>query len=115
MKAQEFKDFLTEDKDRIIKVLESVGVHKIWETGSELRGAPPDNPNHTAISVNVDTLFCRYYKRDETFRGDLIALIQFFRDESFPDTFRFLTSLRGNMILLQNLRKSENNISRLQI
>lgn len=95
MKAEDFKEYLKEDIDRIYTVLEAVGIHRIWETGGELRGAPPDNDNHTAISVNIDTLFCRYYKRDETFRGDIISLVQFFRKESFPETFRYLASLFG--------------------
>lgn len=95
MKAEDFKEYLKEDIDRIYKVLESVGIHRIWETRGELRGAPPESMNHTSISVNLDTLFCRYYKNDETFRGDIIALVQFFRKETFPETFRYLTSMFG--------------------
>ncbi|MEX3625124.1 hypothetical protein [Viridibacillus arvi] len=96
MKAEDFKSYLSEDIDRIKRVLESVGVHRIWEAShEELRGAPPDTNNHTAISVNVDTLYCCYYKSDETLRTDIIGLVQHMRDESFPNSFRFLTSLFG--------------------
>ncbi|MFA2720578.1 hypothetical protein [Bacillus paranthracis] len=95
MNAQSLKEYLIEDIGRIKKVLEAVGVHRIWETGSELRGAPSDSENHTAISVDVNTLFCRYYKRDETFRGDILELIKLLRDESFSDSFKFVKSLFG--------------------
>lgn len=95
MKAEDFKNYLAEDVDRIYKVMESVGIHRIWETGDELRGAPADTENHTAISVNRDTLFTRYYKRDETLRTDIIGLVQYIRKETFPESFRFLTSLFG--------------------
>jgi DNA primase len=95
MNAQELKDYLIEDIDRIKKVMESVGIHRIWQSGDSLRGAPEETENHTAISVNIDTLFCSYYKRDETLRADIIGLVQHLRDESFSDSFRFLTSLFG--------------------
>ncbi len=95
MNAQELKTYLSEDKDRIIKVLEAVGIHRIWETGSELRGAPADSVNHTAISCNVDTLFCQWYRRDDTLRGDIFVLLGALRDESFTQSFQFVKSMFG--------------------
>lgn len=95
MNAQELKDFIVEDKDRVLKLLESIGIHRIWETGTEFRGAPPESENHTSISVDVNTLFCSYYKRDETFRGDIFELMRLLRDESFSDSFRYVKSLFG--------------------
>jgi len=95
LNAQELKEFLKEDLSRVEKVLESIGCHKIWRTGNEIRCAPPISENHTAISVNIDTLFVRYYRREETFRSDLIGLVQYFREESFADSFRYIKSLFG--------------------
>ncbi|MCY8228762.1 hypothetical protein MOC30_14325 [Bacillus spizizenii] len=95
MNSHELKEYILEDRDRIIKVMESVGIHRIWETGDELRGAPPETENHTAISVNTNTLFCRYYKRDETFRGGIIDLVMLIRKETFTESFRFIRSLFG--------------------
>ncbi|MFJ8247398.1 hypothetical protein [Peribacillus asahii] len=95
MKAEDFKTYLAEDIDRIRKVLEELGVHRLWETGDELRGAPPDTNNHTSISVNINTLYSTYYKRDDTLRTDIIGLAQYLRNESFPQSFKFLTSLFG--------------------
>lgn len=95
MDAQAVKDYLAEDIERIEKVLESIGVHRIWRTGSELRGAPPDSDNHTSISVDVNSLFCSYYKKDETFYGDIYQLVGLFREEQFKDSFRYIKSLFG--------------------
>lgn len=95
MKAEEFKEYLKDDTDRIIKVMESVGIHRIWQSGDEFRGAPPDSQNHTSISVNIDTLFCKYYKRDDTLRTDIIGLAEHLRKESFTESFKYLTSLFG--------------------
>lgn len=95
MDAKGLKKYLLDDLNRVKKVLESVGCHSIWETGNEIRCSPPDSNNNTAISVNIETLFCRHYRKDETFRGDILGLIQELRNESFSDSFRYIKSLFG--------------------
>lgn len=95
MNAENFKEYLKEDLERIEKVLESAGCHSIWRSGDEIRSATPDGRNHTAVSVNVDTLFCRVYQEGETWRGDIISLVQYFRKEKFSETFRFLKGIFG--------------------
>jgi DNA primase len=95
MNAQQFKDYLIEDLERIEKVLEEVGCHRIWRAGDEIRSATPTGTNHTAVSVNTETLFCRVYQEGETWRGDLISLVGYFRKEEFKVSFRFLKSLFG--------------------
>jgi len=95
MNAQQFKDWLSEDIERIEKLLEEIGCHRPWRTGDEVRCAPPESNNHTAISVNVDTLYCRYYREGETFRGDILSLTSLLRNEDFPATFRFVKALFG--------------------
>lgn len=95
MNSTELKEYLVEDIERIEKVLEAVGCHRLWRAGDEIRSAPPEGSNHTAVSVNTDTLFCRYYKEGETFRGDIFQLIGLFRNEGFGESFRFVKSLFG--------------------
>lgn len=95
MNAEELKEYLKEDVERIEKVLESIGCHRIWRTGSEIRCAPPRSQNHTSISVNIETLFCKYYKEGDTFRGDIFSFLQYMRNESFSDSFRFTRSIFG--------------------
>jgi len=95
MNAEELKEYLKEDIERIEKVLESIGCHRIWRTRSEIRCAPPHSQNHTSISVNIETLFCKYYKEGDTFRGDIFSFLQYMRNESFSDSFRFTRSIFG--------------------
>lgn len=95
MNAKEFKEYLSEDIERIEKLLESIGCHAIWRTGDEVRCAPPDGKNHTSISVNVDTLYCRFYREGETFRGDILELTKLIRNEDFPSAFRFARGVFG--------------------
>lgn len=94
MNSNQLKDYLREDIERIERVLEAIGISDVWRTGSELRGAPPNSRNHTAVSVNCDTLYCKHYSA-EVFRGDIFQLIQHFRKEDFSSSFRFVLSLFG--------------------
>lgn len=95
MNAQSVKDYLKEDLQRVEKLLEEVGCHGMWRTGDEIRCAPPDSTSHTAIAVNIDTMYCCWYKQDDTFRGDILSLVQLLRKEPFPESFRFVKGLFG--------------------
>ncbi len=86
---------MMEDIERIEKVLENIGVHRIWRARGEIRGAPPDGNNHTSVSVNTSTLYCKMYSESETFRGDIFQFIQHIRKESFGESIRFVRSLLG--------------------
>ncbi len=95
MNSAKVKEYLKEDVERIERLLEEVGCHMLWRTGDEVRGAPPNGRNHTAVSVNTETLFCRVYGEGETFRGDIFQLIGLFRNEEFGESFRFTRNLFG--------------------
>ncbi|MFC9727524.1 hypothetical protein [Bacillus cereus] len=95
MNAQSVKDYLKEDLQRVEKLLEEVGCHGMWRTGDEIRCAPPDSTSHTAIAVNIDTMYCCWYKQDDTFRGDILSLVQLLRKEPFTESFRFVRGLFG--------------------
>ncbi|QRV11364.1 hypothetical protein JR311_20285 (plasmid) [Bacillus velezensis] len=95
MNANDLKEYIKEDLERIEKILEAIGCHSIWRSRGEIRCAPPESANHTAISVNTDTLFSRYYSSGETLKTDLIGLVQHFKGDSFKNTFRYLTALLG--------------------
>ena len=96
MTGEQLKSYLKEDIERIEKVLEESGGHRIWRSSSEeIRCAPPFSENHTAVSVHTDTLYCTVYQAGETWNGDILGLVQKFRDESFSETFRFVRSIFG--------------------
>jgi DNA primase len=95
MNASQFKEYLLEDIERIETLLEAVGCHRLWRAGDEIRCASPEGNNHTAVAVNMDTLFSKYFREGETFRGDILGLIQLFRNEDFGSTFRFAKNVFG--------------------
>lgn len=97
MQASELKEWLKEDVSRIEKVLESLGCHGMWNASSEeIRCAQEGFYNTTAISINTKTLYCRHYSAGETFRGDILGLVQHLKNEdSFSRAFNFVLSLFG--------------------
>lgn len=95
MNAEQLKIFLAEDIERVEKLLELVGCQHIWRTGGEIRCATPDGTNATAVSVNLDNMYCHIYRSGESFSGDILALIQHFRKESFGQTVRYIKSIFG--------------------
>lgn len=95
MNAESIKEYLREDIERIEKLLEEVGCHRIWRAGSDIRCATPDGSNHTSVSVDTETLFCSVYQEGEAFRGDIFELVMMFRKESFSESFRFVKSIFG--------------------
>ncbi|HDR7263622.1 hypothetical protein [Bacillus sp. CH_203] len=118
MNSSQLKDYLREDIERVEKVLESIGCHGIWRSGDEVRSATPNGRNHTAVSVNSDTMFCRVYTEGETIRTDILGLVQHFRKESFGDSFRHVRNLfnlkggfkkekekRDPLVTFKNIRK----------
>lgn len=95
MNAEQLKEYIKEDIERLERVLEASGCHRIWRTGKEIRCAPPWGDNHTSVSVNIETLFCKMYTVGETWSGDIIGLVQALRKEKFKESYTFLKSLFG--------------------
>lgn len=95
MNAEQLKEWLKEDLERIEKLLELSGCQHIWRTGGEIRSTTPDGTNATAVSVNTDTLYCHIYRSKAPFGGDILSLIQHFRKENFGQTVKYIKSVFG--------------------
>lgn len=99
MDANGIKAYLKGDFDKIEKLLDSIGCHKIWESsrGKEIRCASPDGSNKTAISVKMETLSATYFSDKGTSNEitDIISLVGYFKKYNFKDTMRYITSLFG--------------------
>lgn len=83
------KDILSNDKDKLIYVLEELGCHKINPNFSdkEIRCALPDGDTGTSVSVNFDEfLGCMVFSRsdyEDYATKDIITLVQFINKMSF--------------------------------
>lgn len=96
MDAKEIKEYLSEDRSLIEKVLEEYGFHDIWYSGSNLRCASPTNDNNTSISIKMQKeLPAASYSSGLPFSGDLFGLLAEFSDESFKATIKRIHSILG--------------------
>ncbi|MDY7043605.1 hypothetical protein RVS70_05240 [Virgibacillus sp. M23] len=95
MNAEELKEYIKEDIDKIKKILEEIGCHSIWQARGEIRCATPSGDNHTSVAVNIDTLSSRVYSNGETVKTDILGLVQHFRKEKFIESMRFIKALFG--------------------
>lgn len=95
MKAEELKSFLSDDYDKIEKLLDSLGCHKIWQSSSdEIRCASPTGDNKTSISVKMNSLGVSYFS-DGVKVGDIIGLVEHLKDYDFSSAMRYIKSLFG--------------------
>lgn len=96
MQAKELKSYLIEDKDRIEKVLDYYDFHSVWYSGDEIRCAPPESDNRTAVSIRLtEDLYAANYSELKPYHGDLFGLLQEISDSSFRDVMKTLHNLFG--------------------
>ena len=89
MQAKELKKYLSEDTDRIVKVLEHFNFHNIWLRNDELRCATPTGDNNTSVSIRVDEeLFSSSYSDLKPYHGDIYGLIEVHSNKTFVDIIR---------------------------
>ena len=95
MEVKELKEYIAEDTDRIRDVLESVGMHDIWESNqNEMRCALPDHENKSSVAVRIDPeLFTSIFSLD--FNGDLIGAIELVKGCDFKSAISFIHSVLG--------------------
>ena len=94
MTAQEIKEYLSDDKNRIVILLESLGCHGIKEYTKDFRCGLPEKHNTTAVSLFKDTLSTRVFLGDvESIRGDIFTLIMYIKDLTFPKSIMYVHDL----------------------
>ena len=116
MQAKELKEYISQERDRIEKVLEFYGFHSIWYSGVDLRCSTPDGDNKTAVSVKMSPeLYASCFSDLIPYRGDLLGLIEHVSESKFKDIVMNIHNLLGlemtrgkpktKMDLLADIRK----------
>lgn len=97
MEAKELKEYIFEDEDRLLKVLETVGFHDIWRSSArEIRCAVPEGENRTAVSIRLEPeLFTTIYSPSNNYSGDILGAIQEVRGEGFRDVMLYIHAILG--------------------
>ena len=74
MTALELKEYIIKN-DKIEKILENLGCHKIHSNNLDIRCALPNHNNPNSLSVKKDTLKVVSYDDSIDFVGDIFTLI----------------------------------------
>lgn len=89
MNPIELKDYLKEDPNRIVELLESIGFHSFKISTQEIRCALPNGDNPTSVRIKLKSLSVRVFTHTQT-KGDLYTLVGEYKDLNFPKTIRFI-------------------------
>jgi len=103
LQAYELKQQLSEDVDKIIKLLEDLDMHhiKYREGGNKIICGMPDGDNPSSTSIYIDSLKVRAYTRDmsststngEHSSYDIYSLYMYIKGFTFPETIRHIHKL----------------------
>lgn len=90
MSVEILKEYLKENPDDIIKILELTDFHSIsfFDNKNEIRCAYYEGGNPTSVVVNCNTLQCYVYSKG--FGGDLFYIISIHNNWNFIQTINFV-------------------------
>lgn len=123
MQANEIKNYLYEDPERIHQVLEHFEFHSINIHHDEIRCAVPGGSNKTSVAVKVvPELFATSYSDQLSYRGDLLGLIETSSGKDFGYVMREIhyifaipyKSANKKVDLLKGLRKYKKRGAKLE-
>jgi DNA primase len=95
LEAQELKDYLLEDTERILKLLEDSGFHSFSVSSGEIRCALPDGDNGQSVSVRLEEMIPASIFSRDSYHSDLFGMLQQVRDESFADVMAYIHAKFG--------------------
>ncbi|UDM72673.1 DNA primase [Vagococcus fluvialis] len=95
MDAKELKEYLLEDTTRIEEVLEHYDYSMFWQSGDEIRCAPPNSENKTACSIRLDDKLYASLYTSEGYHGDIFGMIEKTSKESFVTVIKTIKALMG--------------------
>lgn len=90
MNIAQIKEYLSDDKERVIDLLNSVGFENIkyLRSGNEIRCSRDEDRNPSSVRIDLDTL-C-YYCFSTNDKGDIISLIQSKMNYKFPEALKYI-------------------------
>lgn len=94
MDAKKLKQYMLDDQNRILTVLEKVGFHSFHISNNEIRCALPDKTNPTGVMVKLDeSLYTALYEIG--YSGDIIGAIGKVKGLTFVQTMSYIQTLLG--------------------
>ena len=106
MDAKQLKEYIIQNEDCIITILEDLGFHKVVDRGGYVTCALPDHNNPSAFSVLKENLYCNSFSTHLEFKGNIFELVQQMKGKTFGQSIYYIHKLLG---LKYDYSKDEDN------
>ena len=95
MDAKQLKEYIIQNEDCIITILEDLGFHKVVDRGGYVTCALPDHNNPSAFSVLKENLYCNSFSTHLEFKGNIFELVQQMKGKTFGQSIYYIHKLLG--------------------
>ena len=95
MDAKQLKEYIIQNEDCIITILEDLGFHKVVDRGGYVTCALPDHNNPSAFSVLKENLYCNSFSTHLEFKGNIFELVQKMKGKTFGQSIYYIHKLLG--------------------
>ena len=95
MNAKELKEYIIQNEDCIITILEDLGFHKVVDRGEYVTCALPEHNNPSGFSVLKENLYCNSFSTHLEFKGNIFELVQQMKGKTFGQSIYYIHKLLG--------------------
>ena len=95
MDAKQLKEYIIQNEDCIITILEDLGFHKVVDRGGYVTCALPDHNNPSAFSVLKENLYCNSFSTHLEFKGNIFELVQQMKGKTFGQSIYYIHKILG--------------------
>ena len=95
MDAKQLKEYIIQNEDCIITILEDLGFHKIQDRGGYVTCALPEHNNPSAFSVLKENLYCNSFSTHLEFKGSIFELVQQMKGKTFGQSIYHIHKILG--------------------
>ena len=95
MNAKELKEYIIQNEDCLITILEDLGFHKIVDRGEYVTCALPEHNNPSGFSILKENLYCNSFSTHFEFKGGIFELVQQMKGKTFGQSIYYIHKLLG--------------------
>ena len=95
MDAKQLKEYIIQNEDCLITILEDLGFHKIVDRGEYVTCALPEHNNSSGFSVLKENLYCNSFSTHLEFKGNIFELVQQMKGKTFGQSIYYIHKLLG--------------------
>ena len=95
MDAKQLKEYIIQNEDCIITILEDLGFHKVVDRGEYVTCALPEHNNPSGFSVLKENLYCNSFSTHLEFKGNIFELVQQMKGKTFGQSIYYIHKILG--------------------